>query len=331
MRDIRVYLGKHFKNTTVKQLEQLLRQMNTMKDENGNTAVLNAKPSERRFIKFDAGFLELYVFCHESNLWSGTPKPVEGKSFKKRVGNTESSSDEDEEPLSFADGNQLWTIDGKSPLYADVLATVSCGQSRLKEYFQKYHRDGDLSTTSRSQAIVSLSKPKQNSDGLNTELMFATCLDVNTINKDRKVYITTRVKFESNRINEQLNDSDLDEVWPVAGSKGKKDLVECLVKARKKLKTHMGEEGLDWEESARADATERYEGTLENAKGIVENELEFEFFTFHGTEAYRDAIQNMAVTFKREPEQRPTSWNGSEYTEEFKGDLVATVLEWSAV
>lgn len=117
MRDLRSYLGKYYQYATPNQLERLLLQMNIIKEEKGNIADAGAKPSARRFIKFDSAFLEVYVFCKSANLWSGVPQGMPGKGFKKR-------GEDDECTTPFPDVDRLYLLDGKQILYADVLSTV---------------------------------------------------------------------------------------------------------------------------------------------------------------------------------------------------------------
>merc|ERR1712137_502718 len=99
------------------ELERILLDMNTMKEEKGKSADKNANPSNRRSLKLDHPFLETYIFCHDSHLWAGTPQAVKGKSYKKRGDMTE----------DFKEEGQLYSVDGEEKLYTDVLKTVSRG------------------------------------------------------------------------------------------------------------------------------------------------------------------------------------------------------------
>lgn len=192
----------------------------------------------------------------------------------------------------------------------------------MKEYFQKYHIEGDVSNIARSQMEegVALSKPRINDDGLQHEIEFGLTLNVDKINKDRQLYTRARVELELNRINEKLLDCDLDEVWPyddngmiLRPSRTKKShIVEALVQARKSLKKYMSDQGdQDWEDFATEDITERYEGTLETPTSIIAKELEYALFTFEGTHARREAIQSKRITFEHEPVNSTTIWKGS--------------------
>ena len=84
-----------------------------------------------------------------------------------------------------------------------------------------------------------------------------------------------------NRLNEKLDDEDLEESWPdpVIKNPNKKLLTAALVKGRKTLKNHVNKEGRAWDAETCEDVTARYEGTLEIPKDIVKGELEYGFFT----------------------------------------------------
>ena len=85
----------------------------------------------------------------------------------------------------------------------------------------------------------------------------------------------------------------------------------------------------DWEDFATEDITERYEGTLENPTSIIAKELEYAFFTFEGTHACREAIQSSRITFKREPVNSTTIWNGSVNARDLNPDLINFMQNWS--
>lgn len=155
MRDIRSYLGKYFTEFTVDELERILLDMNTMKEEKGKSADKNANPSNRRSLKLDHPFLETYIFCHDSHLWAGTPQAVKGKSYKKRGDMTE----------DFKEEGQLYSVDGEEKLYTDVLKTVSRGHEKVKDWFEKHHVRGNLTETARSRKVVNIRKPKINNSG----------------------------------------------------------------------------------------------------------------------------------------------------------------------
>ena len=103
--------------------------------------------------------------------------------------------------------------------------------------------------------------------------------------------------MELNRLNEELHDKGLSEFSLGKKRAGKKAYVKCLVEARRALRKYSNENGGDWEAEVTADITERYEGTMDKPIEVIEEEVEDPFFTFEGTDARADAIQNQKVKF----------------------------------
>ena len=76
----------------------------------------------------------------------------------------------------------------------------------------------------------------------------------------------------------------------------------------------------DWEDFATEDIT---------PTSIIAKELEYAFFTFEGTHECREAIQSSRITFKREPVNSTTIWNGSADARDLNPDLINIMQNWS--
>jgi len=289
MRDIRIRLGKYYKESTDGALTRIVTQMQDSLQKQGRSKVSESAPSKKSAIKIDASLLEVYVWCESANLWRGRPMSVKAKPYKKRLMRR---LDDKEQLEALPSPKQLYTTTG-APLYGDVLSVISRGLSKAEQYFQVHHVDGELTKKSRSRKESNLQLPKIDTEGLKIEIELAICLKEDVIQKSR-VYTALRVDQELALINEELNDLDLDSFIPEG--KSKLDHVRALIQARKKLK------GLDienWEEKTVFKITHRYEGVQTSALDTISAELDGNsFFTFAGTASSTNAeIGGKAITF----------------------------------
>ena len=131
------------------------------------------------------------------------------------------------------------------------------------------------------------------------EMSLALSVDEQIICKNTRVYNTSRVLSELHRLNQQLDDCDLEESWPSENRPTKKKLLEALVVGRKRLIAYKQSKGEEWKAEVEAEVTSRYEGSIGDPHDIVKQELEYTFFTFDGTAAKANATNNK-VTIPRQ-------------------------------
>jgi len=274
MRDIRMWLGKFYKESTDGALTRIVTQMQDSLVKQGRGTVSQNPASKKSEIKIDASILECYVWCESSNLWRGVSMAVKAKPYKKRRLRRLNG---EEELIVMSSAKNLHTTTG-TPLYGDVLSSISRGLTKANQYFAIHHIKGDLRKKSRSRKESNLQLPKISSEGLQIEIQLALCMKEDVIQKSR-VYTTPRMKQELALLKEVLTDLDEDAILPEA--KAKSDYVRALIKARKQLKAFDAD---NWEEDTIFKITSRYEGVQGSAIDIIEAEIDGDsFFTFAGT------------------------------------------------
>mmetsp|Transcript_18200 Transcript_18200/g.27004 ORF Transcript_18200/g.27004 Transcript_18200/m.27004 type:complete len:274 (+) Transcript_18200:617-1438(+) len=255
-------------HSTTDQLRRLLMQMHEVKDLKNTSSGSNTIMSLGRKcrIKIDRAFLEPYMFCISSNLWCGTPMSIVNKPYKSRI----DANGEENGRVPFEDPTMLHNTSGEV-LYADILSLHSRGLQRAKEYYEKWHRTGDVAQASRPTSQVNLKMVKIDNKQLEKEYEMCVCLDETKINKDRQLYTSSRVLAELNLLLEELDDKELE--WPDLprnwNNVSKKVPVAALVTARKTLRLN---DPINWETATKEVFKSRYEGQCTDPSEIVRDE-----------------------------------------------------------
>jgi len=247
MRDIRRRLGKFFKESTPGALTRMVLQMGESNKLQDREKGVKSTPSRKSTIKLDNSFLEPYVWCEAAKLWLGKPQRVQARPYYKRA------SGEHGEEVTAPHGStkQLYSTDKGETLYADVMRTVSRGEKTSEEYWDKYHRYGNVSDPKRSKKVVNISQVQITDKMLEKEIKFGLSLKIDEIVKDKVIYTIPRVRQELALLNSRLLDLDLDEILPQG--KNKQSLVEALIAARKVFKV---KDPLNWEADVVESVTE---------------------------------------------------------------------------
>lgn len=308
MRDIRRELGKFFNSSTYSQLIDILLEMNDNKTSQGrNRKDSSSTVSRKTRIEIDACFLESYVFSVDSNLWIGTPKEVPAKPFYKRV----DKEGKMRELKNLGPPKKIYSTDDKEELLNDVLASISTGRNRGKEYYSKYHMNGDVNCTTRSQKDCNLKKVSVNTDRIKEEIALSVCLNEEVLVKS-KLYTVARIRQELSLLEEELQENDL----PIVRPEGNKKLylVQALIKGRKILKA---EAKWDWEETTKAKIESRLENINKSAIDIITEELKDKFFHLSG--ANKDLARQKLYTFSRSHCENQQTNFGHEIDDEIRG------------
>jgi len=249
---------------------------------------------------------------------------IVNKPYKSRI----NANGEENGRVPFEDPTMLHNTSGEV-LYADILSLHSRGLQRAKEYYEKWHRTGDVAQASRPTSQVNLKMVKIDNKQLEKEYEMCVCLDETKINKDRQLYTSSRVLAELNLLLEELDDKELERPdlprnW---NNVSKKVLVAALVTARKTLRLN---DPINWETATKEVFKSRYEGQCTDPSEIVRDELKHSFYTFKDTrfKSSEIAMQNFRFILNNREGDANVSRVALEYTrdDEWVGlmtDLIA--------
>ena len=239
-------------------------------------------------------FCEVIIFCSEANLFGpGEIKHIQkgpASNFPPPDGIRQKGTTMREKDT----GTFTQICNDLVLLNTELPKARKIGEQRMSQYFEHYHKTGDLSKASRSEKDVPLTSinplMSENAKDLRAELARCTCTDTKML---EEYYVVEQLNTEINLLNNELRESDHSDLQ-IAKEGGEKKIDLCSLVRR--LRLNLMNVNASWASEREAHAREALEETLTLSANdliqFIDIELKNSFYTLKSTQVNTEETES---------------------------------------